>query len=294
MEETKNIESNDEQKTIPEEMISSEQKSIPGTSNIIHPTSDIENMEVHHHAHESHGKKNWKTYFWEFLMLFLAVFCGFLAEYQLEHTIEHQREKQYMQTFIYDLINDTANLNLSFPRKDERLEAIDSVFLYFEMNPGVTKIPGTVYRQMQRTNWDRLNNRNSTTSDQLKNAGGMRLIRKKIVADFIAAYDLQWKRAEYSREGYVTKQETGREYLANICDARELIGVFRNHKQLTALSPATIDSFTISINRTKLNDYLNFLFIQKISTGQDKRSYQALEKSAERLIKLIKKEYHLE
>jgi hypothetical protein len=38
------------------------------------------NMEVHHHAHHDHGKKNWKSYFWEFLMLFLAVFCGFLAE----------------------------------------------------------------------------------------------------------------------------------------------------------------------------------------------------------------------
>lgn len=39
-----------------------------------------DNMEVHHHTHPSHGKKTWKEYFWEFLMLFLAVFCGFLAE----------------------------------------------------------------------------------------------------------------------------------------------------------------------------------------------------------------------
>jgi hypothetical protein len=47
------------------------------TSNIINQPSDIKNMEVHHHTHASHGKKNWKSYFWEFLMLFLAVFCGF-------------------------------------------------------------------------------------------------------------------------------------------------------------------------------------------------------------------------
>jgi hypothetical protein len=42
-----------------------------------------QDMEVHHHAHDPaapHHKKNWKSYFWEFLMLFLAVFCGFLAE----------------------------------------------------------------------------------------------------------------------------------------------------------------------------------------------------------------------
>jgi hypothetical protein len=52
-------------------------------------------MEVHHHTHAAHGKKTWKDYFWEFLMLFLAVFCGFLAEYQLEHIIEHQRAKVF-------------------------------------------------------------------------------------------------------------------------------------------------------------------------------------------------------
>src|SRR5260221_13471453 len=68
----------------------------------INQNQEIENMEVHHHAHHAE-KKSWKNYFWEFLMLFLAVFCGFLAEYQLEHVIEHQREKQYMQSFLYDL-----------------------------------------------------------------------------------------------------------------------------------------------------------------------------------------------
>ncbi len=278
---------NPESENPPEEIVSAID------TEAITQNQESKNMEVHHHAHHG-GKKNWKSYFWEFLMLFLAVFCGFLAEYQLEHVIEHQREKQYMQSFLYDLSNDTTNLNLGFPRKDERLSAIDSVFLFFEMNPDVTKIPGAVYRQMQRTTWDRSYTRNSTTIDQLRNAGGMRLIRKKIVADSIAAYDLQWQRAEYWREGYIKKQEAGREYLFNITDVKELLPVFRNYKQLTSFSPAITDSLTISINRAKLNDYLNFLFIQKISTGQDKRGYQELGKSAEQLIELIKNEYHLE
>jgi hypothetical protein len=30
---------------------------------------EVESMEVHHHGHHS-GPKNWKSYFWEFLMLF--------------------------------------------------------------------------------------------------------------------------------------------------------------------------------------------------------------------------------
>ena len=83
----------------------------PETTN---PTEEIEIMEVHHHAHDPaapHHKKNWKNYFWEFLMLFLAVFCGFLAEYQLEHKIERDREIQYVRSLINDLKTDTAKLN---------------------------------------------------------------------------------------------------------------------------------------------------------------------------------------
>jgi len=75
----------------------------------INPNQETENMEVHHHAHHE-GKKNWKSYFWEFLMLFLAVFCGFLAEYKLEHVIEDQREVKNIRSLIQDLESDTSNL----------------------------------------------------------------------------------------------------------------------------------------------------------------------------------------
>ena len=50
-------------------------------------------MEVHAHSH-SH-EKNWRSYFWEFLMLFLAVFCGFLAENQREHNIEKKELRNF-------------------------------------------------------------------------------------------------------------------------------------------------------------------------------------------------------
>jgi hypothetical protein len=104
---------NKEISTSNEETISSEENVLPeieqseippssGTA-IIETinTAKENNMEVHHHTHASHGKKNWKAYFWEFLMLFLAVFCGFLAEYQLEHKIERDREKEYAKA-LYD------------------------------------------------------------------------------------------------------------------------------------------------------------------------------------------------
>jgi len=113
MEENKNIPPKQTEENIPEVKlneitVSSEAtnpleenilpKEVANTTNeepsTINPQFSTEQeMEVHHHTHAGHGKKSWRSYFWEFLMLFLAVFCGFLAEYELEHVIERQREK---------------------------------------------------------------------------------------------------------------------------------------------------------------------------------------------------------
>jgi hypothetical protein len=248
-------------------------------------------MEVHHHTHTP--RKKWNHYLWEFLMLFLAVFCGFLAEYQLEHKIEKDRESQYMQSFIYDLQNDTATLNTGFLLKDERIKAIDSVFLFFESNADITIIPGRLFRYMYRTIWDKHYRRNSTTMDQLKNAGGMRLIRKKNVADSIAAYDLLWQRAEFWREAYIANLAKGQDLLHKIFNAKGLLSSYRNDSTAGTLQANVTDPLTITIKEEYLNEYLNFLHDQKITTSQDKKAYQSLEKTAERLINLVEKEYHL-
>jgi len=200
-----------------------------------------------------------------------------------------------MQSLIYDLENDTLNLNAGFPLKDQRIKAIDSIFLFFETNHDVKILPGAVFRYMRRSTWDRTYQRNSTTIDQLKNAGGMRLIRKKIVADSIAAYDWKWQRNEYWREAYITYQQKMEDLTNQIFNANDLVSKYKYRIQPTfSLNPTITDTMTIRINPVPLNEYLNLLYRQKINTSQDKRAYQTTEKSAERLIELIKKEYHLE
>ena len=163
------------------------------TSAIINPTSNIKEMEVHHHAHDpaaAHHKKTWKDYFWEFLMLFLAVFCGFLAEYQLEHTIENQREKKYILSMIEDAQTDTANIQAALDLNRKRILSLDSMakscFSY-----GYAGISDSVLYHFLPRCWRHPDFASPTerTMLQLKNAGGMRLISKKIAADFIIAYD---------------------------------------------------------------------------------------------------------
>ena len=252
-----------------------------------------ENMEVHKHPHHVTHKKKWTEYLLEFFMLFLAVFLGFIAENVRETITEKEKEKQYMESFLRDLENDTLNLNVGFPLKEQRLMAIDSVFSFFELNPRAEAVPGVVVHQMYRTNWDKHYRRNSTTIDQLRNAGGMRLIRKKNVADSIAAYDFQWQRAEYWREAYIIMQQKAMNLLHQIFNAVDLVPLYKSQNTGSPLIPPNAYSLNIRIYSAPLNEYLNFLYDQKITTRQDTRAYMALKRSAEKLIELIKKEYNI-
>ncbi|HLD53446.1 MAG TPA: hypothetical protein VJA82_09085 [Sediminibacterium sp.] len=155
----------------------------------INLNQETENMEVHHHANHE-VRKNWKSYFWEFLMLFLAVFCGFLAEWQLEHVIEHSREKEFINSMIEDAQIDTANINKAINENKMALLYIDSLmavcFNYENQKTNDYEIYQFYRRTISSINFLKPTER---TLLQLKNAGGMRLIRKKVAADIIIFYD---------------------------------------------------------------------------------------------------------
>ncbi len=160
------------------------------TSTIINPTSEINDMEVHHHAHDPaapHHKKNWKSYFWEFLMLFLAVFCGFFAEYQLEHKIERDREKKFIQTFIEDLKVDTAAIHTNLVFQKLKRNQLDSL-IYLLREQKIKGYENELYylgRILVRTTRFQSNDRTIT---QLKFSGSLRLIRNENAADSIISY----------------------------------------------------------------------------------------------------------
>src|ERR1043165_208946 len=140
-------------------------------------------MEVH--AHSSGHRKKFTHYLWEFLMLFLAVFCGFLAEYQLEHIIENKREKQYIHSLSEDLRSDIKQIDNISVQLERKIRMMDSVISDLSVSPSLSCLrnlysavgfPDFVYT-------DR-------TIQQLKNAGGLRSIRKLPVADSIVSYDI--------------------------------------------------------------------------------------------------------
>lgn len=268
--------------------IPAEQIISPTDSGIINASQETENMEVHHHAHHE-GKRSWKSYLWEFLMLFLAVFCGFLAEYQLEHVIENSREKKFMITLAEDLESDTTELNKALKVCESVSRYTDSVLIFLstykmgeELPAHFDDIVGTAGQRQIHVNTDR-------TAIQLKNSGSMRLIRNKHVSDAILSY---WKSIEasgVSLDRYMIYREAGREisfklWVSKIVYNRGKLVPLDSIKTLRVIDP----------DKKKWDELANLLAIAAtITRGTYTNNLIDQLNQANKLIALIKKEYHL-
>src|SRR5947199_3251098 len=149
---------------------------------------ETENMEVHKHPHHVTHKKKWGEYLLEFLMLFLAVFLGFVAENVREHIVEHNIEKEYIHSLVEDLKSDTLHSGEILTLLSSRSAGVDSVITALS-SPGVTENSNDDYRLWTKNIGFPDSISNDRTIQQLKNSGGLRLIRNKAVSDRIMEYD---------------------------------------------------------------------------------------------------------
>lgn len=160
----------------------------PINADIINTHPEIENMEVHKHPHHVTHKKKWGEYLLEFIMLFLAVFLGFLAENLREQSVEHHREKDYIHSLVEDLKSDTLQSNKILILLNRQKAGIDSLMAALA-SPEILDKSNNAYRLWNKNIGfpDFLSN--DRTIQQLKNSGGLRLIRNKAVSDSIMKYD---------------------------------------------------------------------------------------------------------
>ena len=167
------------------------EQSETGAATEIIEITDLNNpaaMEVHQHTHAPHGKKTWKDYFWEFLMLFLAVFCGFLAEYQLEHKIEKDRELQFIRSMHSDLQDDVKNLDTLIRFEQGAVATLDTLMDLLN-NPALAKQQGDQLYYVARVGpRSQPFANNSRTFDQLRYSGGFRLIQNAEASNNIMGY----------------------------------------------------------------------------------------------------------
>jgi len=246
-------------------------------------------MEMHTHTHTE--RKKWTHYFWEFFMLFLAVTLGFLVENQREHMVEHRREKQYMRSMVEDLKSDTAKLNWITRRRTLRIKTLDSISLLLNEPVNTAYLSDLYYcsRLSRRiANIGFINN--DRTIQQLKNAGGLRLIRNQIVSDSIVLYYnsvqrlkmLEEREWEYIRDmiPYSYKIFDGRIY-DKMMDEEDRVHRPPGNPALLQYTKEDLNAFISSLHSIKTSNvaYIGFSI--------------AVYENAVNLLETIEKEYHL-
>jgi hypothetical protein len=226
---------------------SSDEITTTADTEIINPIQETENMEVHHHAHHGREKKNWKSYFWEFLMLFLAVFCGFLAESYHTHLVNKEIEKRNIESFIVNVQKDSANLNSNIDRCQHKIKLIDSL----------SKLPGdfadTSFQKSFFSYAYKFIAYESYQPDesaflQMQSSGTLRLIEKQNVMDSILKYQSQNSNIKLQRGTVNNYFDLALQNLIEITDLRKQTLRFNGNNQ-------------------QMQNYINWKIAEKLSTG---------------------------
>ena len=256
------------------------------TSNIAHQTSDIQNMEVHHHPNKHHSKK-WKDYVYEFLMLFLAVTAGFFVENRREYYIEHQRANQFSRQLLADLRLDSVMFENWNSRIHNMQKGYDSLlYLLTQKNDATdreileTLHPLVFVFDVPAT---------TTTYNQMKSSGSLRYIENQdVTAHLQHYYDVLLPRSVKIAEaslGYFSEHITPF-YLKHV----RIQDYDPFNDTLTTTHPAILEH-TTKTNQELANimgTYRSLLKIQLTSMNDP-----ALQRIKETIV-LLKEEYDLE
>lgn len=244
-------------------------------------------MEVHHHSHTP--RKKWTHYFWEFLMLFLAVFCGFLAENQREHYIEKKREKQYMFSLIKDLEQDIESIDNVINGKKVGILWIDSLFQLLGVGDFSTNT-SHIYYLGRVSSLRGYFYSSDGTLQQLRNAGGFRLVQKREIVDSLQGYENLCRTIAAAQDLEETELRDYKEIASRIFDARifEAMMDERGTVHSPEGNPTLVGTSSVDINNLLIK--IHYAKRSKISITN---MLQRLHKKAINLIALIKIEYHI-
>lgn len=289
MSEEQNIPGNQEAERLRQDAESEEQLSDLSTDLMPSPTNPKPSteMEVHHHGHVHHQKK-WREYFFQFFMLFLAVFCGFLAEYQLEHLIEKSREKQFMASMAKDLEQDIRNIQESLAEKKFIIITGDS------LTANVTRSLHTntryIYYYARQFATFRLSfYMTDGTLAQLKNSGGLRLIRNQGVVDSLQAYDNIYHKLIMDQQLEEIQVRDYRDIMIRIFDVTIFNTMIKTYPDIIIpegnpavlnTDPLLINEFLMRIHLVKRNKLANIYLLNDLLA------------KAQRLKQEIKAQYH--
>jgi hypothetical protein len=241
-------------------------------------------MEVHAHSHTE--RKRWTHYLWEFLMLFLAVFCGFLAENLREHQVEKEKARQYIHSLAEDLAKDTAQCSFSDSELTAQLRGMKEMRECFKsllQDPSSTLCLRTIIANSSGFTDFIYTDR---TIQQLKNAGGLRMIQDKDVADSIIAYDAVVREMLIHQGVLETLQQNSLDEHNSMIDYLHQDSIGKKGATLEGLQLLNKDPIA-------LNRYFNVIDQFRKGIGGQRRLMRVIKQRAAHLLEFLKeKGYH--
>ena len=265
-----------------------ENKNIPKTPS----TESQESIEA------SGSKRDWTSYFKEFLMLFLAVFCGFMAENYRDNQSEKIFAKEYAKSLVRDLENDTVMINDAIEQKNVILKSMDSISKIIHQGISRNMVKGSFYYHAQMVSFSPSTIWNEATLIQITQSGNLRYFKNAELVNKISAY--------YSRQGYISGLIDSDKIKRNTTlGIKSKILNNYQYKAFSSLLPSRKNEIADSLmnvliplqnsDKDLLNEFSNslenrrFYFTLVIS-----ETYPMIKSQAHELILLLKKEYNIE
>lgn len=258
----------------------------------ISSNQQIENMEVHHHAHHE-GKKKWKSYFWEFLMLFLAVFCGYLAESYHTHSVNKDIEKLNMELVVDNLRDDVGKFNSNILYQEQKVKILDTLISFRNITNADTLNSQTFGFLFSKSIYNPVFTSNTAAIDQMKSSGSLRLVKNKEILESIFQYVSMSNLLATDRDRLNNSDDLWIENASALLDMQYLA----SSRKLTFLDNMTPlkPQGVLQGNQQSVRQFFNRAIIRKsILEVLLLPRMHAQQKNAERLIELLKKEYHIQ
>lgn len=218
-------------------------------------------------------KKGWTDYLFEFTVPFLAVTAAFLLNAERESYVERQLERQYLNSMIEDLQLDTAYMNSRKKFIQITINRLDTLIKYLS-HPE----PKTIYKIYNASSGfmyaGPIFRANDRTLQQLKNTGGLRLIRNKDISDKIVVYDRKIiENIMFQELAIESARNDCKEVFGEILEVETLQSLFSNDfKPLLSTTPVTL----VSNDKVSINRFLSRLFaLRLLYSYVEKNSYQA-------------------
>ncbi len=248
-------------------------------------------MEVHHHPRVE--KKGFKEYLLEGLMIFLAVTLGFFAESIRERIADKEKERDFISAMIEDAKTDTANIQNAIRLNNKRSYYLDSLGTICN-NYDFSKTGDSTIYILYRTGLIHPSFVSPTerTLLQLKNSGGMRLIRIKEAVDSIIMYDDAAKKLVDQQAYYEMYQNKSVDLAIQVFDFQYFN--FRNGKRPLINSKSYRDARLLNHDKLKLMEFGNLIHLYDGVVNFYIVRLQEMNDHAVNLINTLKKDYGME